>query len=269
MTDKNAIDSAKDDHKKLKAKEKEEILQRVQNALEKAYKSGRKSLWEYVQLGKSLVSARNELKGEFYEVINDQIINKKQVQRYVSLVIDSKSKIDFADQTGNDLEIDARIEDLNEKSFDNMKDPSMTKLLKMKTFSPEDFNMILSGAPEGETKYYETAPAKKYEAPKELPDMEEKEYNEYKNKGTKKLIVELVIAEGRIKTLDERLSKAEGSSRQAEVDREELEETNEGLTEKLARLQKKYDQQKEAVDALKAQNELLKIKNETKEMEAA
>ncbi|MBT3802564.1 MAG: PAS domain-containing protein, partial [Bacteroidetes bacterium] len=66
--------------------DQEKVWNDVQKAIKKAYESGRRSLWDQVCLGKSLIRARNSLKGAFYDVINDKIINKRQVQRLIGLV---------------------------------------------------------------------------------------------------------------------------------------------------------------------------------------
>jgi len=261
MSDSNAVDKAADDHKKLK----EESIQNVKTALEKAYKSGRRSLWSFVQLGKSLIRARNIMgKDDFNKAMD--FINSRQVQRYIGLVIASKSKKVYTDGNNKDLEINENIEILTEGSFNELKDPSMTKLQKCVSLSKEDFKKVMGGDDAPYDKLFKKKDPPAFTAPKDT-DLTEDQYDVYKKKGTKKLVGELYKAENTIETMKKDAENSKGVLDKNLVDLEELEEDNEKLTEDLAQLQKKYDQQKETIEALNQQNALLKIKNETKEMQ--
>lgn len=210
MTDSNAVDQLTEAQKKENEKIRKEAIDDVQKAIKKAYESGRRSLWDQVCLGKSLIRARNSLKGAFYDVINDKIINKRQVQRLIGLVIDSSSQKEFSDgTTKNNLKIDTQIDALTEASFKNLKDPSMQKLKTLKTYEKSDFIKVMSG---DDTKYYEEKTKAKFTAPKGVT-MTEDEYSAYKKKGSKTLIGELFNAEKTIDSLEEKLKKAESETR--------------------------------------------------------
>jgi hypothetical protein len=252
MSDNKAVDKVADDHKKRK----EESLQKVKDALKIAYESGRKSLWNYVELGKSLINARNIMgKDDFNTAM--VFINPRQIQRYIGLVIASKSTKDFKDGTNKDLEINGNIQTLTEGSFDKLKDPGMSKLQKMKSMTEDDFAAVLGG---NDDPYYTVTPPPPFTPPTGVV-MTEAQYNEYKKDGTKKLIGRLFTADNKIETIEKNLSEATSGNDQAKLDSEEQEES-------IANLQRENDNLKEENSALLGQNKVLKIRVETAELEA-
>ena len=251
MSESKTVDELADDHKKLK----EDSIQSVKDALKLAYESGRKSLWNYVELGKSLIRARNIMGKDDFKKEMD-FINPRQIQRYVGLVIASKSTKDFKDGTNKDLEINENIAPLTERSFDKMKDPSMTKLQKMKTMTKDDFEAVLGG---NDVPYYKEPTPQSFTAPTGV-DMTEDQYKEYKKDGTKKLIGRLFTADNKIKTIEKNLTEATSDNDKAKLDYEEQEG-------EIAKLQRDNDNLKEENQALKRQNNILKINVETSELQ--
>lgn len=233
MTDTNPIDDATDAHNEEKEKLHKKTVEDVQKAIKKAYDAGRKSLFDHVELGKSLVKAKNSLKDDFYDVINDEIINKKQVQRLIGLVIDAESQKNFTAGTKHDLKMDERIAKLDKDSFKDLKDPSMQKLKNIKGMEDKDWKLVMSG---DDTPYYKEAPKPDYKAPSTAKSMTEEEYNTYKKRGTKKIIGELYTAEQDNDLLKRKLETALSHNRKYVLDVESKEHQIENHIAEIQRL---------------------------------
>ena len=217
MTDPKDVGKAVEVHVEATEDQKKKTLQEVQTALEKSNKDGRNSLYSYVLLGKALISARNILKKEFYTVIHDGILHKKSCQRAINCVIASSSKKDFVDGKNKDLEIDEKVAKLTEKSFDQLLNPSVAKLTKIKNYEQKEWDDVFLG---DDTHYNTVNTPPVYTAPKGAEDMTEDEYKEYKKEGTKKVIGKLYTAEKKLTDLGQKLKEAESTNRQNGYDSE-------------------------------------------------
>jgi hypothetical protein len=182
-------------------KDDDEILLKVQKSIKQAYKSGRKSLIDNIQLGVDLLEARKELGKRFYTVINDDVMSNKSVQRYIKLVLHTNSYEAFAEKSSAvNLNTDKRIVELKVEDIENLKDPSMNKIMKMKQLTDGDFDKVVSGDDEPYDLIQEAI--KTVDKNKHTPDgtkavnkykhkpegMSEADYDDYKAKGINGLI---------------------------------------------------------------------------------
>lgn len=141
---------AKIDEKSKNATAKQKkALDNVTTAMKAAYSDGRTALISYIKLGKALMDARNELGATFYSVIDDSVMPRKTVIRYIRLVADEKSHDVLSKKPNNDDKImeDKNVMGLLEEDSDisKLKDASMSKLSKMKSLSVKNFEKVING----------------------------------------------------------------------------------------------------------------------------
>ena len=127
-------------------------LQEVKDALKDAFESSRNNVVSSIKLGLALLKARKLLKGRFYNVINKDIIHKRQCQRYIKLVITVDSyqylKNSMKDVDIDSLTVDENIESISTtpESIENMRFCSQKKLILMKEkMSYEEIKDCLAG----------------------------------------------------------------------------------------------------------------------------
>ena len=238
------VDDAVADYKKLTKKQRDVLVREIKDAIKQANSDGKNSLLSYVKLSVSLINARNSLKKEFYDVINDDIIKKKQNQRLVALTIDSKSKKDFRDQTNKDLNIDEKIVKLLEKDdpFKDLKFPSQSKLQKCLSMTSDDFDAVMAGNDEPYNNVKDPRPV----VPPEGMTLEQ--YNTYKKRGTKKLIEDLFNSEKEKETLNNKIS-----SLQKETNQNNL--TLTGQDKEISKLEADISTLKKQIRDLQVENE--------------
>jgi hypothetical protein len=143
-------------------KQENEIIGKIQNVLndisaneEKTHqlfnKSEQSKLIKYITLAKILLDAKFVFGNRFNAVVNADIISPKQVLRYLRFImtLESQEKFDTSVKAKKeDIElivVDLRITSLTEKKIERFSKPSMTKLIKMKSLSNEDFDAVING----------------------------------------------------------------------------------------------------------------------------
>lgn len=143
-------------------KQENEIIGKIQNVLndisaneEKTHqlfnKSEQSKLIKYIALAKILLDAKFVFGNRFNAVVNADIISPKQVLRYLRFImtLESQEKFDTSVKAKKeDIElivVDLRITSLTEKKIERFSKPSMTKLIKMKSLSNEDFDAVING----------------------------------------------------------------------------------------------------------------------------
>lgn len=127
------------------------ITSKIKDALKNLTTYTKQSIITYIELGKTLLEAKRTLGDRFYIVITEEIIAQKQVQRYIKLVLTKDSEEKYAKsmkakkEDFDNIKMDKRILELSEDSIQNMKKPSMNKLLRMKSLSTADFKKVING----------------------------------------------------------------------------------------------------------------------------
>ena len=117
---------------------------------EKKVTSG-KTVINYIKMGNELLKARKLLYGQLYTVINDNILKRKTIQRYIKLVLTVESSKAFSrkgnksNETIDSLEADTRVTDLIENGVEGLTSPSFSKINNMKELSNSDFKAVLEG----------------------------------------------------------------------------------------------------------------------------
>ena len=120
-----------------------DIAAKITSKLTEAYKTDRSSLIYYIQLGEILLEAKVKLGISFKTLITDKnLINPKQVQRLIKLVLTRESIVDYADcKTPAQfaaLKVDERITKLTDKGIEKLSDPTQAKIIRMKNLKTID-----------------------------------------------------------------------------------------------------------------------------------
>ena len=101
------------------------------------------SILKYIKLGMTLLEIKKTLENQFYNVIDEKIMPKKEVTRAMKFVlsIEANKKYREAMQTTNNtlstvkrlelFEVDTRIKELTDKDLENMPKPSIPSRLKL------------------------------------------------------------------------------------------------------------------------------------------
>ena len=184
--------------------ERETTVAKAVQAFKDANSAHNKSLYSYILLGKALLKARQVCGANFYGEIKEDMVPKKQIQRYVRFVADESdekcletlSKVPAVTDKTN-LKLDSKIDEIKESDLDTLKDPSMKKLALMKELDTAKFNAVLGG---DDKEYDALADKKKKEqAAKtkiEKEQAEEKLEKEFLNTGMTKKEFEIYKAGG-------------------------------------------------------------------------
>lgn len=119
-----------------------DITERIQKILIDSYKSDRKSLIYYIEIGKLLLEAKICLGSQFGDkIVKSKVLPAKQVQRYIKLVLTRDSIAEYGDcKTSADfkkLEIDERVANLTEEGIEKLTDPTQAKISRMKNLKTD------------------------------------------------------------------------------------------------------------------------------------
>jgi hypothetical protein len=132
--------------------ERETTVAKAVQAFKDANSAHNKSLYSYILLGKALLKARQVCGANFYGEIKEDMVPKKQIQRYVRFVADESdekcletlSKVPAVTDKTN-LKLDSKIDGIKESDLDTLKNPSMKKLALMKELDAKQFKQVMSG----------------------------------------------------------------------------------------------------------------------------
>ena len=134
-------------NKKAKEEERnliEEEVGKIVPVMERIARANKKTLIDYITLGQMILMAKQTIDSEKLDIaLTEDIISKRQRQRYVKLVVDPSSYEEFAKLGANPspedyaaIKMDQRVLDLTEEKVENFKHASMGKLSEIKLFKP-------------------------------------------------------------------------------------------------------------------------------------
>lgn len=197
------------------------------------YKSKISFIESHIILGYTLVEIKKEVKSRFFNIIDEEVIPKKQAHRLMKLVL--KHDVDFktAMKTSGTylemlenlklLELDTRVTDLVMKDLSNLYDISINKINKMKLLNDKDFEKVVTG----DDKPYTNLLEKQKQEIKKISD--EKHYKKKPYKISKDKFDEL-YAKTKYELIDYNLEKESKISK--------LKEKNEKKEKKIKELEK-------------------------------
>lgn len=201
----------------------------VQNLFKSYTTSKIDSILKYIQLGVTLVDMKKTLKKQFYNVIDEKIMPKKEVTRAMKFVLSIESNKNYREamKTTNNVfstlkrlelfELDTRIKDLTDKDLEHMHKPSVSKFNKMKVLNDDDFQKVLSGNDEPlllNTKDTDAEDKYKYK-PTEMPS---NEYDSIVKAGIKPIITEYWQVKKEKESLVEQLKQHKATITQLQED---------------------------------------------------
>ena len=220
-TDKQAAEK----EKKLIDKEVKKIVP----IMERIAKARKKTLIDYIALGKMILTAKQLIDGDkLDEALTEDIISKRQRQRYVKLVVSPTSYEEFATLGANPgpedyaaIKMDQRILDLTEKSIAKFRHASMTKLGEIKLFKNNDkylkeygsdnvFELIIGGNEKVYDAEVEARRGGSTESNDELPEgLTKKKLKEIMKDGARTLAIKVHTLETTNAKLEDRLKQLE------------------------------------------------------------
>ncbi len=120
-----------------------DITDKINAILTDSYKTDRKSLIYYIELGQILLEAKIKLGKNFTDkIVKAGVLPAKQVQRYIKLVLTRDSIADYGDCKTSDqfanLKLDERVTNLkSEKDIEKLTDPTQAKINRMKSLKTD------------------------------------------------------------------------------------------------------------------------------------
>ena len=159
-------------------KEKKSIIARAKELFTAVIKNQKATLKDRLELAKFLLEKKKELKNDFYKVITDDVISRKQVGRHIQLILtlgaiddytqgmSTKNKVASKIEENLSLLVeDTRVTSITEKDIETMPEPTMVAIAIAKhTDTKDDFMKAIKG----EEKILDTIKKEKSEASKAL-----------------------------------------------------------------------------------------------------
>jgi hypothetical protein len=142
-------------------------------------KNDRETLCSYIELGKELLKIKLELKDRFYFAITDEILPKKQVQRYLKIVLITDEKNNSLSKLMKDTEKMRTQEDTKVTSLtpdtihENCEVLSLSKLSIAKELKEDKFNVLMK---EGDNSIIESHIESKNKKLKATKDADKEEH---------------------------------------------------------------------------------------------
>jgi len=213
-TEKALAEVIEETDKQAEEKEKKLIdkeVKKIVPIMERIAKARKKTLIDYIALGKIILTAKQLIDSEKLDAaLTEDIISKRQRQRYVKLVVSPSDYEAFATLGANPspddyakIKMDQRVLGLTEKSIAKFRHASMTKLGEIKLFKDNDkylkeygsdnvFDLIIGG----NEKVYEAEVAAKTggttESNDDLPEgLTEKKLKETMKEGARALSIKV------------------------------------------------------------------------------
>ncbi len=157
------LEAAAEEQKDLEKKEKERVakltekhsdeINEIEKAIDTAYKSGQRSIIDYISLGNILLKYYKILgPKDLYAILYGKetpILSESRCRRYIALVLhrDCKTKTNMSKDDLKALKADERLTKLTVDQIKNLRDPSQEKIKKMKMYleSDDEFDAVING----------------------------------------------------------------------------------------------------------------------------
>jgi len=141
------------------SKEDKEIRNETQRRFTSIQNNRKTTLKEKIEFAKYLLEMKKKLQNEFYKVITKDIISRKQVGRYIKLILTTDSKQDYAkgmchrgknpDEIEKKLDLlveDVRVASLTVEQIDTMPEPTTVSIEKaQEAETHEEFLKAIAG----------------------------------------------------------------------------------------------------------------------------